>query len=399
MVFFENVWLGLQSLRGNPLRSILTLIGIAVGIAAVLYVVVLGEITQQRINERLESMGSNILNIRPGQSHRHGVRTAGSVVNLTWADAREIREASSVIKTTIPVYSGNGALEFQDKNTNARVNGTTPDYAPGNNFKLTQGRFFSEVEVTERSRVCVIGSTVHEDLFENEMPVGKSIYIKSKRFEVIGLLEPKGEGWYSPDDEVFIPLTTAQERLFGVDHLSTILAQLRSSENYDEALFDIENILRRNHRLRPEQENDFRVRRQDFFLSTIQETNAELANFIIVIALISLVVGGIGIANVMLVSVTERIREIGIRRAVGANRAMIITQFLIEAAVLGIFGGILGIGGGMIFNKLMIGAGWILPWIWIAYSLAICSGIGVFAGLYPAFRAARIDVIEALRYE
>ena len=194
-------------------------------------------------------------------------------------------------------------------------------------------------------------------------------------------------------------LTTAQERLFGRDHLSSILGQLRSADDYDEALFDIETILRRNHRLRPDQENDFRVRRQDFFLSTIQETNTELANFIIIIALISLIVGGIGIANVMLVSVTERIREIGIRRAVGASRTMIIMQFLIEAMVLGVAGGILGIVGGSAFNKLIIGAELILPWVWIFYSILICSGIGVFAGLYPAFRAANIDVIEALRYE
>jgi putative ABC transport system permease protein len=198
---------------------------------------------------------------------------------------------------------------------------------------------------------------------------------------------------------VFVPLTTAQERLFGVDHVNTILAQMESSEDYEEALFDIETILRRNHRLREEQDNDFRVRRQDFFLATIQETNEELADFIILIALVSLVVGGIGIANVMLVSVTERIREIGIRRAVGANRMMIITQFLIEAVVLGITGGVIGILGGTAFNHLVIGTELILPWVWIGYSILICMAIGVVAGLYPAIRAANIDVIEALRYE
>jgi len=178
-----------------------------------------------------------------------------------------------------------------------------------------------------------------------------------------------------------------------------ILAQYTSPDNYEEALFDVETTLRRNHRLRPDQENDFRVRRQDFFLSTIQETNVELARFVIIIALVSLIVGGIGIANVMLVSVTERIREIGVRRAIGASRRMIITQFLIEATVLGIAGGALGILGGMVFNKVIIGAELIMPWVWIGYSLLICVGIGLAAGLYPALRAAHIDVIEALRYE
>jgi putative ABC transport system permease protein len=399
MILFENFALGLQSLKANPLRSILTLVGIAVGIAAVLYVVVLGEITKKRINERLESMGSNVLMIRPERGHRHGVRTAENVVNLTWGDARQIEEASQVITVTVPVTSGSAMLEYQDKNTNARITGSTPVYAALNNLKTIQGRFFSDAEVDRRSRVCVLGSEVHQNLFGAESPVGKSIYIKSKRFEVIGLLESKGEGWFSPDDEVYVPITTAQERLFGVDYLSQILAQLRTPEDYDEALFDIENILRRNHRLRPDADNDFDVRRQDFFLTAIQETNVELANFIIIIALISLIVGGIGIANVMLVSVTERIREIGIRRAVGANRTMIIGQFLIEAMVLGVFGGILGIAGGTVFNKVIIGTELILPWQWIFYSLLICSGIGVVAGLYPAFRAAHIDVIEALRYE
>ncbi|MFQ6007670.1 MAG: ABC transporter permease [Candidatus Zixiibacteriota bacterium] len=398
-IILENVRVGLDSLRVNPLRSMLTLIGIAVGIAAVLYVVVLGEITKRRINERLESLGSNVLVIRPGVSRFHGVRTAQSVINLTWDDAREIDDYSQVITTTVPTFSGSAVVEYAGKNWNTRITGTTPEYATVNNTKLVEGRFFTDEEVVWRSNVCILGSTVHQELFDRESSVGQSIYISSKRFKVIGLLEAKGESWSSPDDQVFVPLTTAQERLFGVDHVNTILAQMNSSEDYEEALFDIETILRRNHRLRQDQDNDFRVRRQDFFLSTIQETNVELANFIILIALVSLVVGGIGIANVMLVSVTERIREIGIRRAVGANRRMIITQFLIEAVVLGITGGAIGIVGGILFNNLVIGAELIIPWPWVGYSIVICTGIGIAAGLYPAFRAAHVDVIDALRYE
>ncbi|MFQ5648945.1 MAG: ABC transporter permease [bacterium] len=399
MLLFENTRVALQSLKTSPLRTILTLIGIAVGIAAVLYVVVLGEMTQRRINERLESLGSNVLSIRPGFSRMHGVRTGSNVVNLTWEDAREIETVSEVITTTVPFFSSQAVAEYRDKNWNTRVSGTTPEDEIVNNDKPIEGRFFTHSELTQRARVCVLGATVHQELFGDDSPIGESILINSKRFEVVGLLGAKGEGWWNPDDQIFMPLTTAQERLFGVDFLNTIYAQMHSVNDYDEALFDIEAIVRRNHRLRPEQNNDFRVRRQDFFLSTIQDTNEEIANFIIVIALVSLFVGGIGIANIMLVSVTERIREIGIRRAIGAKKIYIVLQFLTEAALLGLFGGLLGIVGGMVFNQIKIGEELILPWLWIGYSFMICAGIGMVAGVYPAVRAANADVIEALRYE
>ncbi|MFC1683776.1 ABC transporter permease, partial [Candidatus Zixiibacteriota bacterium] len=384
MIVLENMPIALRSLKTNPLRSILTLVGIAVGIGAVLYVVVLGEITQRNINERLQSLGPNILQIRPGYSHMHGVRTSASVVNLMWNDAREIISSSETITAVVPYYSSSGIAEYEDKNWTTRVTGTTPAYELVNRDYPISGRFFDQDELDRRARVCLLGSTVHEELFGDSSPVGESILINSKRFTVIGLLGAKGESWHSPDDQIFTPLTTAQERLFGRDNLSGILAQMRSADDYDEALFDIETILRRNHRLRPDQDNDFRVRRQDLFLSTIQETNEEIANFIIIIACVSLVVGGIGIANVMLVAVTERIREVGIRRAVGAKKLHILIQFLIESVVLGFLGGLLGIAGGMVFNHFQIGSGFLLPLAWVMYSFFICAGIGAIAGLYPA---------------
>jgi putative ABC transport system permease protein len=399
MIVRENFLLAFQSLKANPLRSVLTLIGIGVGIGAVLYVVVLGEITQQRINERLESLGSNVLLVRPGYSRMHGVRTAENVVNLRWDDARTLESESAVITKAVPAYSTQAVSEYEDKSWSTRVTGTTPEFQEVNNETPIEGRFFTQDEVDRRSRVCLLGATVHAELFGTRSPVGEFIQINSNRYRVVGLLGAKGETWSNPDDQIFIPLTTAQERLAGVDYLTSILAQMRSPADYDEALFDIETILRRGHRLRADQENDFQVRRQDSFLSTIRDTNEEIAEFIIIIALVSLIVGGIGIANVMLVSVTERTREIGIRRATGAERSHILTQFLVEAAALGLVGGILGVIGGTTFNVLYIGEGVILPFKWIMYSFAICSGIGTLAGIYPAMRAANENVIEALRYE
>ena len=399
MVALENLRIALQSLLANPLRSLLTLIGIAVGIGAVLHVVSLGRITQQRVRARLETMGTNVLLIRPGYSRMHGVRTGEGVVNLSQDQAREIESQSEVITLAVPNFSGPANAEYRDLNWRTRVTGTTSAYFQVNNERLAAGRSFDEREVDQRARVAVLGDTVWEELFDRSEALGAKILVSGQRFTVIGVLEPKGEGWFNPDDQIFVPLTTAQERLFGVDHLSSVLAQMRSIEDFEEALFDIEMILRRSHRLQPDDDNDFRVRRQDFYLATIQDTNREIANFIIVIALVSLLVGGLGIANVMLVSVTERTREIGIRRSLGANRIHILVQFLSEAVMLGITGGVLGVIVGTVFGRLVIGVATKISWDWVGYSFAICAGIGAIAGLYPAAQAANKDVIEALRYE
>ncbi len=399
MLLLENLRIALQSLVANPLRSLLTLVGIAVGIGAVLYVVSLGEVTQQRINERLEALGTNLLLIRPGYSRMRGVRTADSVTNLTRQEAAEIEAESAVITTVAPIFSGQGNAEFRDRNWRTRISGVTAAYFDLNNEERVSGGSFSEREVAQRSRIAVLGDTVWTELFDAQDPIGAKILINSQRFTVIGVLEAKGESWSNPDDQIFVPLTTAQQRLFGVDHLSSMLAQMRSTDDFDEALFDIETVLRRGHRLRHDQDNDFRVRRQDFFLSTIQDTTREIANLVLLIALVSLLVGGLGIANVMLVSVTERVREIGIRRSQGADRGHILLQFLTEAMVLGLAGGLLGVVGGSAFNRLLVGEGAVLSWDWVGYSFVICVGIGAVAGIYPASRAAGKDVIEALRYE
>jgi len=399
VIVLESLRIALQSLRANPLRSLLTLIGIAVGIAAVLHVVSLGRVTQANIAERLESMGTDVLLIRPGFSHLRGVRTAEGVTSLTWADARELAATSQTVTKAVPTYSGPGNAEYRDINWTTRVTGTTPDHFDVNGDELSLGSRFDDRDVAQRARVAVLGDTVRAELFGDANPLGEKILVNSQRFTVIGALAAKGESWSNPDDQIFIPLTTAQERLFGVDYLSSILAQMRRSTDFDEALFDIETLLRRTHRLRADQENDFRVRRQDFFLATVQDTNREIARFVLVIAAVSLLVGGLGIANVMLVAVTERTREIGIRRSLGANRFHILFQFLIEATLLGLVGGALGVVGGAAFNRLQIGPDAPLPWDWMLYSFLICAGIGGLSGLYPATRAAYENVLYALRYE
>ena len=399
MVVTENLRIALRSLWVNPLRSFLTLIGIAVGISAVLHVVGLGRITQENIRNRLESMGLNVLLVRPDNSLMHGVRTATAVTSLTRADAREIEAQSEAIQTAVPTFTGPGSAEFRDVNWQTRVTGTTADHFPVNNDTVAIGRAFSDREILQRARVAVLGDTVRAELFDDDNPIGERILVNSQRFTVIGVLEAKGEGWGNPDDQIWVPITTAQERLFGVDHLSSILAQMRSAEDFDEALFDIETILRRSHRLREDQDNDFQVWRQDFFLTATRDTTREIARFVVLIAMVSLLVGGLGIANVMLVSVTERTREIGVRRSLGATRAHILTQFLTEAMVLGATGGLLGVLLAAALNELVLGGRAPLAADWVVYSFGICAGIGMLAGMYPATRAAYEDVVEALRYE
>ena len=399
MTALESLRIALQSLGANPLRTLLTLVGIAVGIGAVLHVVNLGSVTQQRIQERLESMGTNILIIRPGYSHMHGVRTSQRVESLDWKQARTLERESEVIVQTAPTYSQLGNAEFRGRNWSTRITGVTSAYFEINNETLVSGRVFDSIEVGQRLRVAVVGDTVRTELFEDEDPVGHEILLSAQRFTVIGSLEAKGEAWSNPDDQIFVPLSTAQDRLFGVDHLSTILAQMGREEDFEAALFDIETLLRRSHRLRPDADNDFRVRRQDLFLSTIRDTNRDVSRFILLIALISLFVGGLGIANVMLVSVAERTREIGIRRALGANRLDILSQFLIEAVVLGLVGGLLGVAGGSAFSRIVIGVGATTSWTWVGYSFVICSGIGMVAGMYPATQAAYRNILDALRHE
>jgi putative ABC transport system permease protein len=398
MQVWRDVPVALGNLRANPLRASLTLLGIAVGIAAVIYVVMLGEVAQARIRASLEALGANVLIVRPGSASARGVRQAAERESLTWQDARDIAAASAVIVSVVPEYANSGQAEFEARNHPTRVTGTLPSYAAVNKHRAVAGRWFDEDEVARSAQVAVLGSEVASQLFPEGGAVGSTIRLNDVRFEVLGVLEMKGSGWANPDDQIMVPLTTAQRRLFGADHVTQIYAQVVSDEAVQEAFFDLETVLRRNHRLRADEPNDFRIRKQDVFLSTTQETNREVARLILMIALVSLVVGGIGIANVMLITVVERTREIGLRRASGARRQDILTQFLVESATLGLLGGGLGIAAGIALQKAALPPA-DLPVAWVGWSVLICAGVGIASGLYPAVKASRLDVIEAIRHE
>jgi putative ABC transport system permease protein len=399
MNLLRDISVAIQSLRANPLRAFLTLLGMAVGIAAVIYVVMLGEVARARIQESLDALGANVLDVRPGGSRMRGVSQAQSRESLTWEDAREVLATSRVIAEVVPAFSGSGQAEFRERNHQTRITGTLPTYAAVNKHVAALGRWFDDGDVARTERVAVLGSEVVEALFPTGNAVGEIISLNDIRFEIVGILETKGAGWSNPDDQIFIPLTTAQLRLFGVDHLTRMYAQVRDESSIQEAFFDIESVLRRNHQLRADQPNDFRIRKQDVFLATTQAANQEVASLILLIAMVSLVVGGIGIANVMLITVVERTREIGVRRAIGARRRDILGQFLVEAGVLAIVGGGIGVAGGLVLNHFALPPIANVPVEWIGYSLAICLSVGLASGLYPAVKAAHLDVIDAIRHE
>lgn len=400
----ESISVSLSSLVANKLRSVLTMLGIIIGVGAVITMIALGQGAQKAVTERIQSLGSNLLFVRPGAATFGHVRMqAGSRVSLKRKDIEAIPRHCPLVIAAVPEFTRNAQVKYGNKNWNTRIVGTTSDYEWVRNFRVAEGRFFTPQEDRIRARVCVIGATVKENLFENEDPIGKIIRIRRMNFQVIGLLETKGQtGWMNQDDQILIPLATAQMRLFGVDFISGATLQVVDQSKMDEAFYDVERILRRQHRLRPEQDNDFTIRNQADIITTFEETSKTFTYLLAGIAAVSLVVGGIGIMNIMLVSVTERTREIGIRKAVGAKRRDILSQFLIESLTLALTGGFLGVVTGIVGSlALTYLAQWRMSISFgaIALSFLFAASVGVIFGMYPARRAALQDVIVALRYE
>ena len=407
MLFGETFRVALEALRANVLRSFLTMLGIVIGVAAVIAMVALGRGAQQSVNDRIAALGTTLLTVVPGQA-----RTAGRVASstdrapLTLDDATALESRSTYVVAVQPEMSRQLQVQYGNANTNTSVVGTTANYPEVRKFTLDAGRMFTNAEDAGRRRVAVLGAQVVEDLgvTAGASLIGEEIRIGDIQFEVVGILTSKGQGagFGNPDDQVLIPIQTARYRLIGSDRLRSINLLAPSEDDIPVTMAEVEKLLRREHRLRTGQDDDFNIRNQSDFLTTLGETTQVFTLLLAGIAAVSLLVGGIGIMNIMLVSVTERTREIGIRKALGATQVNILLQFLIEAIVLCMLGGLIGVGVGtgaaVVLRQTFrwstsVGASSIV----IAFIFA--AAVGIIFGVWPARRAASLDPIEALRYE
>ena len=404
MLLFEIVMVAMKAVRANMLRSVLTTLGIVIGIAAVITMVALGEGAQQRVEEQINRMGTSVLTVRPGQQMWGGVSRGDAELSVD--DAIALRDQSNGLLQVSPEQQSRLQVAYKRWNSNTQIMGVWPEYFDIYDHGLQYGRFFDQGEVQGRRRVAVLGSNMPETLGETppELLVGETIQIRGIMFEVIGIMEEKGDAaWVRPDDQIFIPQATAQYRVMGGrDRLNSIYAATATPEQLDVAFAEIDRIVRREHRLKAGDDADFNIRNSADLLETFNETTQTFSLLLAGIAAISLLVGGIGIMNIMLVSVTERTREIGVRKALGATRRAIMTQFLVEALFLCVLGGVIGVAAGYGAAEIMTRvASWdtaVAPEA-VAAAIGFSAAVGLFFGLWPARRAALLDPIDALRYE
>ncbi len=402
----EGISVAFGAVLANKMRAALTMLGIIIGVGAVITMVALGAGAQQAVTQRIQALGSNLLFVESGSSRSGPVMAAvGSSIKLTRKDVEAVAAQSEEIVAVVPEFRRGAQVKYGNRNWNTRIVGTTPNYGEVRNVAAVGGRYFTAQEEAGRARVCLIGSTVRDNLFDpSDDPVGKTLRIGRMNFQIIGVLETKGQsgGWANPDDQVLIPLATAQMCLFGVDYVNSAALQVAEASLMETAFYNVERVLRRQHRLRDNQDNDFSIRNQADILATFEETSKTFSSLLAGVAAVSLLVGGIGIMNIMLVSVTERTREIGIRKAVGARRRDILIQFLIEALALSLIGGLIGVIFGITASTLLARlAAWntLISMQAIGISFLFAAAVGIIFGLYPARRAALQDTIVALRYE
>jgi putative ABC transport system permease protein len=401
----EGFSVALDSIIANKMRAALTMLGIIIGVGAVITAVSIGKGAQKAVTERIQALGSNLLFLEAGSSRSGPVMAAvGSSTKLTRKDVEAVQAQCPEIIAVVPEFRRGAQVKAGNKNWNTRIVGTTPNYGEVRNVAVVSGRYFTAQEEQMRARVCLIGSTVKDNLFApSEDPIGKTLRISRMNFQIIGVLETKGQsgGWMNPDDQVLIPLATAQMRLFGVDFINNAALQVADASLMDNAFYAVERVMRREHRLRDNQDNDFSIRNQADMVAVFTDTQKIFTLLLTGIAVVSLVVGGIGIMNIMLVSVTERTREIGVRKAVGAKRRDILMQFLMEAVTLSLTGGFLGILVGVGASEILprIGFNTAISLESIGVSCLFAAAVGIIFGIYPAFRAARQNAIVALRYE
>ncbi|MBT28647.1 MAG: multidrug ABC transporter substrate-binding protein [Thalassobius sp.] len=395
-----------KALQRNRMRAFLTMLGIIIGVASVIAMLAIGEGSKQSIKEQISSMGSNMITIRPGSDFRGGVRRDFSESQtLTLFDLEALEEKSTLLTDISPQVNGSGQAIIGANNWPTSIYGVSPGYINIRKLELVDGTMFTEQEVKTYSKVAVIGQTIVENLFpDGENPIGKTIRFDKIPFKVIGVLGEKGENTFGQDqdDLILAPFTTVQKRILAVDYLQSITASASSEEVADEAVAEMEDILRASHKIGENDDDDFHVRSQQELISTFSSTSEILTVLLVAIASISLVVGGIGIMNIMYVSVTERTREIGLRMAIGGRGKDILLQFLVEAILISITGGLIGVLLGI---GSTLGVSTYLMWPTsvttdsIIISFAVCAVTGIFFGWYPARKAASLDPITALRYE
>jgi putative ABC transport system permease protein len=397
----------LAAIKANRLRSFLTMLGILIGVGAVIMMSAIGAGAQESVKQKIASMGSNLFIVLSGATSSSGVRTStGSAATLTVGDAYAIGEISNVAASA-PAVMGNSQLGYGPNNWNSSVYGVTPEYAIARDWRVASGFMLSDVEVKSASRVAVVGQTVAKNLFGNDEAVGKTIRIGQSPFLVIGELEAKGQGLdgRDQDDVVMVPLTTAQRKLFGSKFRNTvrfIMVQSSSEQAMPSVEKEINELLRQRHNIKDGRDSDFDVRNMTAMAEMAASMTRIMTLALGAIAYISLIVGGIGIMNIMLVSVTERTREIGVRMAIGAKERDILLQFLLEAVVISLIGCamgvVLGVSGAYLVGNILDLDIIVTP-ISIIIAFAVSSGIGVFFGYYPAKKAAKLEPIEALRYQ
>lgn len=403
-MYKESFLMAWASLIANKLRSLLTMLGIIIGVAAVIALVSIGNGVKQDIEDSISSLGSNLLVVLPGAPRTPGARPSqGSMKSLKISDYEAIAKLEGV-KAASPMTNGSYVVIYQNKNWTTSVAGVNANFQDVNNWTMTSGRFFSDKNAQNRERVAVVGQTVVKNLFADEDPVGKEIRVKNIPFRVIGVLKSKGNGTMGndQDDTVLIPYTTSMERVEGIDYLRRVYVVAKDDEGIDRLQADIENLLRVRHNIKDTNLDDFNIQNMKSIMETVAQTTGTFTLFLGAVAAISLVVGGIGIMNIMLVSVTERTREIGVRKAFGATYSVIVTQFLIEAVVISLMGGFIGIAFGIGASKvigMVSGMSTIVSVPTIIMSFAFSMAIGLIFGIYPARKAAKLNPIDALHYE